>query len=163
MVKVNKKYGIVVLGRLTLQICCTTTVALLLFSTGCAMPPLQPTGQLASSLDVPQTTELLYQQAVRCWQRPQTLSADGIIAQLKPLEGGTEQLLTMHRYAARTVNVQPFFVARIYPDQPASVKIAERAYGYDLFGVEHLNFSTQLPQWLAGNTHCTPLDQSKSK
>ncbi len=132
-------------------------VLIVLFFAGCATQPLEPKGQFSSSLNVQQTTELLYQQAVRCWQREQVPTADGIVARLEPLQDGTEQLLTMHRAAAGSVHAQPFFVARVYPDQPTSVKVAERAYGYGLLGVEQLNLTTQLQQWLKGHTECTPL------
>ncbi len=132
-------------------------VLLTLLCAGCATQPLEPKGQFPSSLNVQQTTELLYQQAVRCWQREQVPTADGIVARLEPLQGGAEQLLTMHRAAAGSVHAQPFFVARIYPDQPTSVKVAERAYGYGLLGIEHLNLTAQLQQWLKGQTECTPL------
>jgi hypothetical protein len=130
---------------------------LALLCAGCATQPLESKGQFPSSLNVQQTTELLYQQAVRCWQRDQVPTSDGIVARLEPLQGGTEQLLTMHRAAAGSVHAQPFFVARIYPDQPTSVKVAERAYGYGLLGIEHLNLTAQLQQWLKGQTECTPL------
>lgn len=129
----------------------------LLTVAGCAMQPLQPTGKFTSTLDVPQTTDLLYQQAERCWERQQKPTADGIVAKLEPLEAGAEQLLTIHRAAAGSVNPQPFFVARIYPDQPTSIKVAERAYGYGLLGVEELNLTAQLQLWLKGQTACIPL------
>lgn len=132
-------------------------VLMVLLCAGCATQPLEPKGQFSSSLNVQQTTDLLYQQAVRCWQRDQVPTADGIVARLEPLQDGAEQLLTIHRAAAGTVHAQPFFVARIYPDQPTSVKVAERAYGYGLVGVEHLNLTAQLQQWLQGQTECTPL------
>ncbi len=132
-------------------------ILLALLCAGCATQPLEPKGQFSSSLSVQQTTDLLYQQAVRCWQREQVPTADGIVARLEPLQDGTEQLLTMHRAAAGSVHAQPFFVARVYPDQPTSVKVAERAYGYGLLGVEQLNLTTQLQQWLKGQTECTPL------
>ncbi len=132
-------------------------VLMVLLCAGCATQPLEPKGQFSSSLNVQQTTDLLYQQAVRCWQRDQVPTADGIVARLEPLQDGAEQLLTIHRAAAGTVHAQPFFVARIYPDQPTSVKVAERAYGYGLVGVEHLNLTAQLQQWLQGQTECTQL------
>jgi hypothetical protein len=118
---------------------------------------LQASGKFASKLNVQQTTDLLFQQATRCWQRPQVMSADGIMVKLQPLASGTEQLLTMHRSIRNSVHEQPFFVARIYPDNPTSVKVAERAYGYGLLGVEHLNLTAQLQNWLQGHTECSPL------
>jgi len=142
--------------KLSLNILSITAV-LAMFTSSCATQQLQPSGKFSSQLNVQQTTDLLYQQAIRCWQRPPLLSADGITARLSSLESGTEQLLTLHRAVRNSVHEQPFFVARIFPDNPTSVKVAERAYGYGLLGVEHLHLTAQLQNWLQGQTECSPL------
>jgi hypothetical protein len=138
-------------------------VLALLLLPGCSIAPPKQTAEIHVDKSAEATTQLLLDQAEKCWKRAQSVLADGVEVRAYPSATTKHTFtLTAARFASDLRDQKPALEVTISPagKNESTVKVQEGDWACNLLArCRPMGFTQDLRRWLRGDLSCTPLPQ----